>query len=160
MGYSLLRGRGWSFWVGTIFLHCNLAQVYLHSNSVQIREFVRNSYASGKFKHSHYIIRKLLDSTLNILPAFIHQWEIQTFLHRTFVLLGCLHKMWHNTVLVSVAVIYFDLNQCFLTVAWGQVVVHCGPQDIPYVRHVQRVDRGTIFSRSHKPIRKLYVKSM
>jgi hypothetical protein len=31
---------------------------------------------------------------------------------------------------------------------------------LEYVRHVQRVDRGTIFGRSHRPIRKLYVKSM
>lgn len=43
-----------------------------------------------------YIIRKLLDSVFDVLPALMPQWEIHTF--SQFLPYGCLHKAWHTLV--------------------------------------------------------------
>jgi hypothetical protein len=41
----------------------------------------------------HVITRRLLDSIFNILLVFVSRCEMQTFLHRTFLPPGCLHKV-------------------------------------------------------------------
>jgi hypothetical protein len=49
---------------------------------------------------SYIIMSKLLDSVCNIhvLLLFIHSWKIRTYLYRTFILQGCLHKLWHTLI--------------------------------------------------------------
>jgi hypothetical protein len=47
---------------------------------------------------SYVINRKLLDSIFNTLLLIVREWEIQIYLQRTFLPLGCLHKGWRCLV--------------------------------------------------------------
>jgi hypothetical protein len=45
----------------------------------------------------HYlVVINLRETILNIFPISISRWEIQTQSQRTFLLLGCLHKLWRT----------------------------------------------------------------
>jgi hypothetical protein len=59
------------------------------------------------------MIRKLLDSIFNIFPVFIRRWEIQTYLHSTFLPWHYLHNVW-GVVVRRVDALYFCYHWCII----------------------------------------------